>query len=944
MAIPVESPLCLLNDSTPRGTNWWEWSVWVEGPDEALDEVESVTYRLHPTFPQPVQNVTDRSDKFRLRSAGWGEFTVRAEAHLHTGRIIALERWLELRDEEGRRPSDSAGAGGRRPSVFISASTLDGELVADLAKALREQGIEARGEEDFVADVGDPASFIDRVLRESDGVVAVFSEPRSPWVESEFERARELRKPTFPVILGETHVPSGAIPTVRFELKARHNVEALANLIAARLKDKLIPDESESELLETVRRTLADPGEAEAHHGNRERRKADRAAVSRIRDLAADGLRGAIPVTPWSAGAGSARPSFDARRDTIDFAERLRRANAAFARRDVELAKELESVRQTGLEGIATPPDYETIVRRTGRPVLAVKSDEAGAATLSNAGSDVWRERLERAKPRIAPGIRAVGRIDVEGCDVSWLGTGWLVGEDVIVTNRHVARVFARGNGAKFVFRQAIGGGGPMRAQVDYLHEAGSAGSASFAIREVLHVEPDAGPDVAFLRVDGDGSRTRIVLAAERPQEDTEVAVIGYPARDSRVPDQDLMEGIFGDVYDCKRLAPGKVTGFDGSSILHDCSTLGGNSGSVVLDLATGEAVALHFSGTFLTANYAVPAADVRSLYERHVEGPKGNGPPVRAPQPPDEVQPAVAPRGDAQPAGEQEQVEEGRKEDYSSRGGYDEEFLGRQRRVPRPTVLDDGDVLRPLIDGRKQDVLKYQHFSVSMSKSRRMCHYSAVNIDGSKVRKAARGAWRLDPRIDKKYQIIHECYGNAPKFSRGHMTRREDPVWGAPEEANLGSDDSMHVTNVTPQMQSFNAPIWLGLENYALGHAREDGMKICVFTGPFFRDDDPVMYGVRIPRSFWKVIAFVHDQTKKLCVTGYTISQEGELPGNEFVFGPYSALTGAPAQVALSKIEHDARISFGPLTALDPMARVTEGLAEEEARPLRAFGDIVFF
>ena len=44
-----------------------------------------------------------------------------------------------------------------------------------------------------------------------------------------------------------------------------------------------------------------------------------------------------------------------------------------------------------------------------------------------------------------------------------------------------------------------------------------------------------------------------------------------------------------------------------------------------------------------------------------------------------------------------------------------------------------------------------------------------------------------------------------------------------------------MHVTNATPQMQAFNAPIWLALEDYALQHAREDDMKISVFTGPYF-------------------------------------------------------------------------------------------------------------
>ena len=110
----------------------------------------------------------------------------------------------------------------------------------------------------------------------------------------------------------------------------------------------------------------------------------------------------------------------------------------------------------------------------------------------------------------------------------------------------------------------------------------------------------------------------------------------------------------------------------------------------------------------------------------------------------------------------------------------------------------------------------------------------------------------------------MHECYGSPPKFSRGHMTRREDPGWGSPAIGKRGNEDSMHVTNTTPQMQAFNAPIWLALEDYALQHAREDEMKISVFTGPYFTDDDPEMYGVRIPLIFWKVIAFIHDRNRE--------------------------------------------------------------------------------
>src|SRR5262249_27243842 len=71
---------------------------------------------------------------------------------------------------------------------------------------------------------------------------------------------------------------------------------------------------------------------------------------------------------------------------------------------------------------------------------------------------------------------------------------------------------------------------------------------------------------------------------------------------------------VFGEVYDKKRLAPGQIMSVGPEELEHDCSTLGGNSGSPVVRLGTGEVVGLHFSGVFLQANYAVPAPRVREL------------------------------------------------------------------------------------------------------------------------------------------------------------------------------------------------------------------------------------------------------------------------------------------------------------------------------------------
>jgi endonuclease G len=262
---------------------------------------------------------------------------------------------------------------------------------------------------------------------------------------------------------------------------------------------------------------------------------------------------------------------------------------------------------------------------------------------------------------------------------------------------------------------------------------------------------------------------------------------------------------------------------------------------------------------------------------------------------------------------------------DYRDRRGYVETFLETGPGVPLPAVTGEpDDVLTFTFDGRTERVLRYEHFSVVMSRGRRLCRFSAVNIDGKQSQSMRRVGWRTDPRIPLSAQIKSECYGDPPKFSRGHMTRREDPIWGTEGSAGKGNADSMHVTNAVPQQQPFNAGIWLGLEDYALQHARQDDQKISVFTGPFLDDDDPVQFGVRIPVEFWKVIAFIHDDTGELSATGYIMSQKDFLSETEFVFGQHKT-----SQRAIADIERRAGLSFGPLAALDPFEDV-EGVAPQ--------------
>ena len=370
-----------------------------------------------------------------------------------------------------------------------------------------------------------------------------------------------------------------------------------------------------------------------------------------------------------------------------DFDAWLKRLVSTLGSTDRALADEIRAIhgsRSFGSGARSLPASVRNIVLRVGRPVLAIVGN-AARLDFKDSESAVWRGRLQASAPLLTRAAQAVGRIEVTGLPgFSYVGTGWLVDKNTVVTNRHVAQTFAQRTGAGFTFKQASRIR-PMTADIDFLEETGRLAQREFPIVEILHIEDEPGPDFALLRVESrSGLHTLappIPLAASPVKPEQQVAVIGYPARDSRVPDAQLMQSIFGDVYDKKRLAPGQIIKAQKDVVFHDCSTLGGNSGSVVLDLTTGEAVGLHFAGRFLEANYAVPAAVVAARVEQ-VLRPKPGRPPAPPsgglPGKPAKPTPAVT-------ATRPEVIVEGVPEEYVGRVGYDPLFLGRT--IPLPVV-----------------------------------------------------------------------------------------------------------------------------------------------------------------------------------------------------------------------------------------------------------------
>lgn len=306
-------------------------------------------------------------------------------------------------------------------------------------------------------------------------------------------------------------------------------------------------------------------------------------------------------------------------------------ATASLERVAKELAADLAKPLVEGVPAAEAPVAVseelalETIVRRE-RPVLFVQDDWINKVEVTIDGLEAQEliDRVEANQVVLAPRIPLIGRIDVThfpGSD--YVGTGWFIGPDIVVTNRHVASLIARWDGRQFVFRRGVASR-LIESSVSTAHELDDVAldpSRSFPVTEVLYIEPENGPDIAFVRVrrKPDATRpTHIEVSTSDASDNVPVLVVGYPARapKSVIPDQDRMRELFRGRYDVKRAAPGFTMSPRNAATRHDCTTLGGNSGSVVLDLVTGKALGLHFAGLYQESNYAVRAS-VLSRYIR---------------------------------------------------------------------------------------------------------------------------------------------------------------------------------------------------------------------------------------------------------------------------------------------------------------------------------------
>ena len=186
---------------------------------------------------------------------------------------------------------------------------------------------------------------------------------------------------------------------------------------------------------------------------------------------------------------------------------------------------------------------------------------------------------------------RAVGRLDILTDRSPGTCTAFIVSDRHIVTNHHCVPGRADAQG-------------PVRVQAvqfvtGYVKNGVAKGTARFNV-SITPIESDEKLDYAVLEVFGDPSRDwgRLKLAPVELASGLPFWIIGHPMGEAQRVSRER----------CQSDEPAVASG----RLRHTCDTLGGNSGSPVIDADTGRVVALHHAGSKRDeVNFAIPMTEI---------------------------------------------------------------------------------------------------------------------------------------------------------------------------------------------------------------------------------------------------------------------------------------------------------------------------------------------
>jgi formylglycine-generating enzyme required for sulfatase activity len=210
---------------------------------------------------------------------------------------------------------------------------------------------------------------------------------------------------------------------------------------------------------------------------------------------------------------------------------------------------------------------------------------------------------LEQHRPELEHAIRALVLIfrTLSPTEQRLHGMGVLVGDYAILTHRSMVDQAMKDGKFQYSLFAELSGDHPR------LHYDKSAAPSSRRLN-IVRADVDESTGLAVLRTDPAGDRSlfprplQVMTTAPSVLEGRKVCVAGYPGNDSHRNDPAVLSRILGNDYDVLRLQPGEIIGEDRGkgTILHNCFTAGGNGGSPLIDVETGQVLGLHFGAQYL--------------------------------------------------------------------------------------------------------------------------------------------------------------------------------------------------------------------------------------------------------------------------------------------------------------------------------------------------------
>ncbi len=177
--------------------------------------------------------------------------------------------------------------------------------------------------------------------------------------------------------------------------------------------------------------------------------------------------------------------------------------------------------------------------------------------------------------------------------------------------------------------------------------------------------------------------------------------------------------------------------------------------------------------------------------------------------------------------------------------------------------ISESGDERYFLPEGDGGQLIHHKRFSLSYNERTEQANWVSYELTKEMLKMPNFDRFdRFNPDYDVKTRsAAHSDYTHSG-YSRGHLVPAADMSWD--EQAQK---ESFYMSNISPQISSFNGGIWNELEQATRDWAY-DNNRVYITSGPLFLNDKIKTIGkknkIRIPSHFFKTVLDIEGSEKK--------------------------------------------------------------------------------